>query len=222
MRTERIGLTLAVVFGLGACALAQDDKKADAKAETKKAPAVAIVGADIYTVAGGVIKNGVVLIEDGKILKVGKDVEVPAEAKRIDAKGKCVTPGFVTVSASNVGIRAAGGGGPGGGGPPGQGGGGATGRVADTLNPFDRNILFSLASGITTACVETSGGGGGRFDVPAHGADHPAHTDRTHAAPPRRAANDLRRHDADARQGVAVLSPAVGLVRRGAQPASVA
>jgi imidazolonepropionase-like amidohydrolase len=35
--------------------------------------------------------------------------------------------------------------------------------LADSLNPFDRNIQMCLSSGITTACVETGGGGGGRF-----------------------------------------------------------
>src|SRR5439155_24648403 len=80
---------------------------------------------------------------------------------RIDAAGKVVTPGFVTVTATGVALRAAGGPG-GGGGPPGAGGA-QTGKLADSLNPFDRNIQFCLASGITTACVEVSAGGGGRF-----------------------------------------------------------
>src|SRR5205807_4450103 len=64
------------------------------------------------------------------------------------------------VSATGVAVR--GGGGPGGGG---QGGGGqqGQGRLADSLNPFDRNIQMCLAAGITTACVETGGGAGGRF-----------------------------------------------------------
>jgi hypothetical protein len=167
MRTERLGLAIALALGVGALCLAQDAKKSDAKDEPaakKSSPVIAIVGADICTVTNGIIRNGVVLIQDGKIAKVAQDVEIPEGATRLDAKGKFITPGFITVSASNVGLRATGGGGPGGGGgQPGQGGAGATGRVADSLNPFDRNILFCLASGITTACVETSGGGGGRF-----------------------------------------------------------
>jgi imidazolonepropionase-like amidohydrolase len=162
MRTSLLALAL-----LGGIALAQD-KKPDAKPATpakKPGPITAVVGAEIHTVTKGVIKNGVILIQDGKILKVGgDDLAVPEGATVIDAKGKFITPGFVTVNAANVGIRAAGGGGPGGGGPGGGGGGiGNTGRVADSLNPFDRNILFCLATGITTACVETSPSQGGRF-----------------------------------------------------------
>jgi hypothetical protein len=155
---------VAIVLALGGVliATAQDAKNADGQKPKANSPTtVALVGADIYTVTKGVIKNGTVLIQDGKIVKVGTEVEIPAEAKRIEAKGKCVTPGFIAVSASNLGMRAAAG--AGGGGGPGQGVAGTTGRIADTLNPFDRNILFCLASGITTACVETGGGGGGRF-----------------------------------------------------------
>jgi hypothetical protein len=166
MRTDRWLLTVVVACGLNALIVAQEAKQDADKtaAPAKKAAApVAIVGADIYTVTHGVIREGVVVLKDGKILAVGKDIAIPEGATRIEAKGKHVTPGFVTVSAANIGLRAAGGQGPGGGGTPGQGGGGATGRVADSLNPFDRNMLFCLASGITTACVETSGGGGGRF-----------------------------------------------------------
>src|SRR5207245_498374 len=71
----------------------------------KKPPVVtAIVGADILTVTKGVIRGGTVLIKDGKIIGVGQDVAVPEGAIRIDASGKVVTPGFITVSATNVGI----------------------------------------------------------------------------------------------------------------------
>src|SRR5207244_12692535 len=137
---------------------AQDAKKPDAK-DTKKAPPIALVGGDVYTVTKGIIRSGTVVVKDGKILSVGQDIEIPDGATRIDVKGKVITPGFVTINATNIGVRAAGGGGFGGGQP----GGGATGKVADSLNPFDRNILFCLGSGITTACVEVGAGPGGRF-----------------------------------------------------------
>jgi imidazolonepropionase-like amidohydrolase len=174
MRTSRLPLVLALVLGCGILAMAQDAKPdaktanganpADVKEEPKKAsPVIAFVGADVYPVTSPVIRGGVVLVQDGKILKVGKDVEIPEGATRVDAKGKSVTPGFVAVSAANVGLRGAGGGGGGRGGPGGGQAAGATGRVADSLNPFDRNILFCLAAGITTASVEIGGGGGGRF-----------------------------------------------------------
>src|SRR5215510_5049747 len=107
------------------------------------------------------IRNSTAVIENGKITHAGQDIELPTGVTSIDTTRKVITPGFVTINATNIGIRA-GGGGPGqGGGPPGQGG--ASGKVADSINPFDRNILFCLGSGITTACVEVGGAGGGRF-----------------------------------------------------------
>ncbi len=165
MATERIGLALALAIGLGGIGtLAPAQEAKNEPAVKKSTPPVAIVGADVYTVTKGVVRNGVVLIQDVKILRVGLEVEIPADATRIEAKGKFVTPGFVTVSAANVALRGAGGPAPGGGGPPAPGGaGGATSRIADSLNPFDRNILFCLSAGVTTACVEVSAGGGGRF-----------------------------------------------------------
>lgn len=57
---------------------------------------VAITGGRIFTNdTAGVIENGTVLLRDGRIVAVGKDVQIPASAKRIDAKGKWVTPGII-------------------------------------------------------------------------------------------------------------------------------
>jgi N-acetylglucosamine-6-phosphate deacetylase len=45
------------------------------------------------------IKNGTVIFEDGKITAVGRRVhiEVPTEARIIDASRKIVTPGFIDI-----------------------------------------------------------------------------------------------------------------------------
>lgn len=60
------------------------------------AETVAIVGGTVYTLgAAGKIEGGTVLIEDGKVRAVGRDVAVPSGARRIDAAGKVVTPGFM-------------------------------------------------------------------------------------------------------------------------------
>jgi imidazolonepropionase-like amidohydrolase len=176
MRTNRTVLALALAAGLLALgATAAQDKARDPRAEPKpaaksdkaaaKEPAkkpgavTAVVGADVYTVTRGVIRGGTVLVQDGKIIKVGQDVAVPDGATVIDAAGKIVTPGYVAVNATGVGIRAAGGIGAGGGGGPGA----RPDRTADNLNPYDRNLLFCLGAGITTACVDLGGGLAGRF-----------------------------------------------------------
>lgn len=123
-------------------------KKADAKKD-EKADALAIVGGDIVTVTREVIRGGTVLIEDGKITALGNAVVIPEGTRQIDATGKIVTPGFVAMSVSRVGLS-----------PSGDRGA----SYVDELDPFDRNISLSLGVGITTACIEirTSGGRGSR------------------------------------------------------------
>lgn len=58
---------------------------------------IAIKGGKLLTVTNGVIENGTILIEDGKITAVGADVAIPAGAEVIDASGKWVTPGLIDV-----------------------------------------------------------------------------------------------------------------------------
>jgi imidazolonepropionase-like amidohydrolase len=44
---------------------------------------------------GSPVDSGTVLIADGKVKAVGASVEVPADAKRIDARGKTLIPGLI-------------------------------------------------------------------------------------------------------------------------------
>jgi imidazolonepropionase-like amidohydrolase len=68
------------------------------------ADTVAITGGRVVTVGpAGTIEGGTVLIEDGRIAAVGRDVAIPAGARRIDATGKIVTPGFMD-SQSRLGL----------------------------------------------------------------------------------------------------------------------
>ncbi|HKV09873.1 MAG TPA: amidohydrolase family protein [Thermoanaerobaculia bacterium] len=72
---------------------------APAPAET-----VVITGAAIHTLGPqGTIQNGSIVIEGGKIRAVGPSVPVPAGARRIDGRGKIVTPGFLD-SFSRIGL----------------------------------------------------------------------------------------------------------------------
>jgi len=78
----RAGALLSALLLLGS---------ASAGAET-----VAIVGGTVYTVGpAGKIEGATVVLEDGKVRAVGRDVAVPDGARQIDAKGKVVTPGFM-------------------------------------------------------------------------------------------------------------------------------
>lgn len=56
---------------------------------------VAIRGGQIHTISSGVIDDGVVLVHDGKIADVGRNVSIPPDAEIIDAKGLIVTPGII-------------------------------------------------------------------------------------------------------------------------------
>lgn len=129
----------------------EDSKKDDAK--TKKASEIlAITGADIHTVTNGIVRQGTILIEDGKIKDIGINVEVPKGAKVIDATGKIISPGFVAISMRRIAVRGT---------PTGKN------KIADELDPFDQNMKYALGVGITTGCIEMSAGGGrGGFRSP--------------------------------------------------------
>lgn len=68
-----------------------------------RAQAIAITGGTVHPVSGAPIEHGTVLIRDGRIVAVGADVAIPADARRVDARGKVVTPGLIHAS-SNLGL----------------------------------------------------------------------------------------------------------------------
>ena len=67
------------------------------------AQTVAITGGKVYPVSGAPIDNATVVIVNGRITAVGSNVAIPAGARRIDATGKWVTPGFIN-TATNLGV----------------------------------------------------------------------------------------------------------------------
>jgi len=67
-------------------------------AATTSAQTIAITGGKVYPVSSAPIQNGTVLIRDGKIVAVGANVTIPADAQRVDATGKWVTPGLINSS----------------------------------------------------------------------------------------------------------------------------
>jgi imidazolonepropionase-like amidohydrolase len=135
-----------------------DESKSDGtqegKEKPKPGPVLAIVGADIETVTKGTIRRGTILVQDGKILAVGQSIEVPEGAEVIDASGKVITPGFVAVDMNGVGVGPA---------ASSRGGSSNSNKVADALDPFDRNMKFCLGVGITAGAVQVGGSSGSRF-----------------------------------------------------------
>ena len=106
---------------------------------------VAIVGGTILTAgAQGTIEKGTVLVRDGKIAAVGRDVAVPAGATVIDASGRYVMPGIVdchshtaiedSVNECSDSVT-------------------AEVRIADVVDQHDINIYRQLGGGVTTINV---------------------------------------------------------------------
>ena len=65
-----------------------------ASAQSQPPSAIALTHAKIFTLAGSPIEDGTLVIRDGKIAALGANVEVPAGAQVIDAKGLQIYPGL--------------------------------------------------------------------------------------------------------------------------------
>ncbi|UCC39728.1 MAG: amidohydrolase family protein [Candidatus Aminicenantes bacterium] len=61
----------------------------------KQEQILAIKNAHIYPVTSSEIPSGVLLVKGNRIMAVGADVSIPAEARVIDAQGKHVIPGII-------------------------------------------------------------------------------------------------------------------------------
>jgi hypothetical protein len=71
-------------------------------AASGQAQTIAITGGRVYPVSGPAIERGTVVIRDGRIAAVGANVEIPADAQRVDATGKIVTLAWSTPRRSPV------------------------------------------------------------------------------------------------------------------------
>jgi len=58
---------------------------------------------NIFTAAGPLIRNGAILLRDGKIAAVGADLAAPSDATVIDGGGRYVTPGLIDTH-SHLGV----------------------------------------------------------------------------------------------------------------------
>ena len=104
------------------------------------APPTLIKNATILTVTKGRLENTDLLLQNGKIAQIGKNLSAPAGAKVIDATGKYVMPGIIDphshtmADAINEGSRSV----------------TSMVRMTDVMNPTDVNIYRQLAGGVTT------------------------------------------------------------------------
>ena len=56
---------------------------------------IAVKAKTIHTIAKGILKNGMILIDEGKIVNVGNDLSVPPEANVLDLGDSYVMPGLI-------------------------------------------------------------------------------------------------------------------------------
>jgi len=110
--------------------------------QTRKASDVLIRNATILTAARGTLENTDILIQNGKIVRIGKNLKASSNAQTIDATGKFVTPGIVdchshsmmdgSVNEFSYSVT-------------------SMTRARDILNPNDIAVYRALAGGVTVA-----------------------------------------------------------------------
>jgi imidazolonepropionase-like amidohydrolase len=104
---------------------------------------VLIKNATVMTAAKGTLENTDILVTNGKIAKIGKNLSAPASARVIDATGKYVSPGIIDahshsmLDAINEGSLAV----------------TSMVRTRDVLDPKDVTIYRALAGGVTSALL---------------------------------------------------------------------
>lgn len=137
------GLALSLCLAPGLMAQDEDDQS----------PIHAITVGTLHPVSGPAISPAVILVQDGKILKVGAraQVAIPANAVRHDHSDLVATPGFVNAASSAYSGRAT------------LSISGSNDRadrsVSSSLRPTWADALALARGGITTALVHPTGGG---------------------------------------------------------------
>ena len=117
---------------------------------------VALVGGTVYPMNGPPIKNCTLLIDDGRIVKLGADVEIPKGSQRIDVSGSTITPGFIDAW-TQLGLVEISGVAGSNDGQSGRADVTASYRAVDSYNPDSSVIPIQRAHGVTTALVAPSG-----------------------------------------------------------------
>jgi imidazolonepropionase-like amidohydrolase len=109
-----------------------------------QAQTIFIRNATVMTVTKGTIQNGSVLIQNGKIAAIGKNISAPADATVVDASGKFLIPGIIDCH-SHTAVE--------GGVNEGTVSDSSMVNIKDVLDPSDINIYRELAGGLTVMNV---------------------------------------------------------------------
>ncbi|MFV9511483.1 amidohydrolase [Tepidibacillus sp. LV47] len=113
---------------------------------------IAIINGKINTITQGILEKGSILIENGKIKAIGETLEIPNDARIIDATNKWVTPGIIDAH-THLGVY-----------EETIGWAGADGnemtdpatphvRAMDAINPHDQGFKDAVRGGVTTVQI---------------------------------------------------------------------
>ncbi|HLG15449.1 MAG TPA: amidohydrolase family protein [Blastocatellia bacterium] len=141
MRKANPTISLAVALAMAGAVYGQSGSRSQPGASRE----MLIKNATILTASHGVIKNGSILIRDGKIAEVGPNVaSSDPNVRVIDATGKFVTPGIIdchshtavdgNVNEGSLSVT-------------------AMVRIQDVINPHDVDVYRELAGGLTTVNI---------------------------------------------------------------------
>jgi len=97
-------LTSLVTLALCTLSLAQNSVAHDMIPGKAQSQPILIKGATLHTVANGTLSNTDILLVNGKIAKIAKDIPQSQETQVIDAAGKHVYPGLLS-TVSQLGLR---------------------------------------------------------------------------------------------------------------------
>jgi len=128
MRIARLSLMLAAAT------------TAAAQAPVQSSGATLIKNATVLTVTKGTLQNTDVLMQNGKIAQIGRNLTAPAGARTIDATGKYIMPGIIDphshmmADAINEGSLSV----------------TSMVRIQDVINPTAVNVYRALAGGVTS------------------------------------------------------------------------
>ncbi|MGZ8412080.1 MAG: amidohydrolase, partial [Gemmatirosa sp.] len=125
--------TLAALAALAPAAVA-------AQARVASNGTTLIKNATVLTVTKGTLENTDLLLQGGKIARIGQNLQAPAGATVVDASGKFVMPGIIdphshmmsdAINEGSLSVT-------------------SMVRITDVLNPTAINVYRALAGGVTT------------------------------------------------------------------------
>src|SRR5205823_2832769 len=124
-------------------AVGQQPAAAASRSSRSPVGSTLIKNATILTVTKGKLENTDILLQNGKIAAIGKNLATPSGAEVIDGTGKFITPGIIDPHSHSMADAIN------------EGSLSVTSmvRIQDVLNPTAVNIYRELAGGVTTVNI---------------------------------------------------------------------